>query len=304
MRKTNTGLLILLLLICLGEAKIIVSIPELENLAERISGEEVESILPSAVDPHFFSLSYQDLRKVQNAKLVLLANSELIEFEAEIKKICGNKCLDFADYNATIFEFPGIGYNKHAYWLLPENILKIALAIKNKLVEIDPEKMEYYSANYREFERSLMNAKKDAEKLVKELKDFDLIAIDPHSAYAISALGLNVSIAFPEEISLSAMEIQNLKRFEKCIIVIPDYQEKTKVGEIAKQIAREVGCGIAKVKVVSELSFESQLISNAFSLSNPIYLTSEYDYWKQILSLIVVLETIALVVLWRSRRKT
>ncbi|MEM2727343.1 MAG: zinc ABC transporter substrate-binding protein [Archaeoglobaceae archaeon] len=303
MWKANTVILIFLLLIGLSEGKIIVSIPDLKNIAEKISGEEVDSILPSAVDPHFVSLSYPEIRMAENAEIVLLANSELIGFEAEIKSVYGNKCLDFEDYNATILEFSGIGYNPHAYWLLPENALKIAFALKNRLSELHPDKAKYYEENYSKFEKSLDNAKNDAEKLIKGMENFNFVAMDPHSAYAISALGLKVFLAFPEDISLSASEIQNLKKLEKCILVIPDYQENTKLGEIARQIAKNVGCGISRVKVVSDLSIESQLISNAFSISNPIYLNSETNVWFYVLSLISVLEAIALVVLWQSRRK-
>lgn len=303
MRKANTAVLILLLLIGLSEGKIIVSIPDLKNIAEKISGEEVESILPSAVDPHFVSLSYQELRMAENAEIVLLANSKLIGFEEEIKSAYGNKCLDFEDYNAKILEFSGIGYNPHAYWLLPENALRIAFALKNRLSELHPDKAGYYEENYLNFERSLANAKNDAEKLTKGMENFNFVAMDPHSAYAVSALGLKVSLAFPEDISLSASEIQNLKKLEKCILVIPDYQENTKLGEIAKQIAKNVGCGVSKVKVVSDLNIESQLISNAFSISNPIYLSSEDNIWLYILSLIAVIEAVALVVLWQSKRK-
>ncbi|MEM2086376.1 MAG: zinc ABC transporter substrate-binding protein [Archaeoglobaceae archaeon] len=303
MWKANTVVLIFLILLGSSEGKIIVSIPDLKNIAEKISGEEVESILPSAVDPHFFSFSYQDLKKLENAEVILLANSNLIGFETEIKRICGKKCLDFEDYNATILEFTGIGYNPHAYWLMPENALKIAFALKNKLVELHPDKLREYESNYLKFEDSLANAKRDAEKLTERMKDSNFIAIDPHSAYVVSGLGLKVSLAFPEDVTLSASEIQSLKRFEKCILVIPDYQEDTKLGEISKQIAKEVGCGISKVKVVSDLSFESQLVSNAFSISNPIYLDSGERIWFYLLSLVAVLEAVALAVLWQSKRK-
>lgn len=303
MRKAHSVILILLLLIVCSEGKIVVSIPDLKSVAERISGEEVETVLPATVDPHFYSISYQDLRKVENAEIVLLANSAVLGFESELKGICKNRCLDFEDYNALILEFPGIGYNPHAYWLLPENTLKIALALKNKLKELYPEKAEYYEKRYLEFESSVSSAKKDVEKLVRNVKSFDFIAIDPHAAYALSALGLKVSIAFPEEIGVSVSEIRKLTQFEKCILAVPDYQIETKVGEIAKNIAREAKCGIAKIKVVSDLSFESQLISNAYSVSNPIYLTFESNNWCKIISIVAVLEAIALVILWQSKRK-
>lgn len=294
-------LVLILLLIGLAEGKILVSIPELKSLAERISGEEVESLIPSSVDPHYVSISYRELKKVEEAEVVLLANSWLIPFEAELKQNC-LRCLDFENYNATLLEFPGIGKNPHAYWLLPENALKIANALKKKLSEIEPKRAEELERNYEDFKKSLELAEKDAKKLVSNVKDYEFIAMDPHTAYAVSALGLKVSYAFPEEIAPSAFEIENLKA-EKCVFVIADYQEESKLGEIAKQMAVEKGCGIAKVKVISELSFESQLLANAVSLSNPQFEAKGENSLIYLLSLIAVCEAIALVVLWRLRRR-
>ncbi|MCX7999586.1 MAG: zinc ABC transporter substrate-binding protein [Leptospiraceae bacterium] len=302
MRKTNTIFLILLFIIGCSEAKIIVSIPDLKNIAERISGEEVESVLPSSVDPHYASISYKELKELENAEIVLLANSELIGFEAEIKNICGDRCLDFKDYNANLFDFRGIGYNPHAYWLLPENALKIALTLKNKLIELHPEKYEEYNKNYEDFRKSVEIAENLAEEIVSKVQNYDFIAMDPHTAYAISALQLKVSMAFPEDLTPAMREIGEVKE-GKCIVVIAEYQEKTKIEEIAKQIAMEKKCGISKVKILSDMSFEAQLVSNSVLLSNPVYLSSEDYSLFYLILIIAVVEAIALVVLWQSRRK-
>lgn len=304
MRKTHTAFLILLLISGFAEAKIFVSIPDLEKIAEKISGEDVESILPSAIDPHVFSLSYQEIKKLQNADMLILANSRLIGFEAEIKNICEGKCLDFEDYNATLFEFPGVGHNPHAYWLLPENALKIAFAIKNKLSELYPEKASLFNRNYEELKEDVERAQINAKKIVSKVRDYSYVAMDPHSAYAISALGLKVAFVFPEEVSPSGLEIQGLRELEKCVIVIADYQEGTKLGEIAEEIAKESGCGFTKVNVISDLDFDAQLLTNAVLLANPTFKGSEGNEILYLLSLIVVLEAVALVILWRSRRKT
>ncbi|MEM0302413.1 MAG: zinc ABC transporter substrate-binding protein [Archaeoglobaceae archaeon] len=304
MRKTYTAFLMLLLFLGIGEGKIFVSIPDLEKIAEKISGEDVESILPSAIDPHFFSLSYSEIKKLETSDMVILANSQLIGFEAEIKKICEEKCLDFEDYNATILEFPGVGHNLHAYWLLPENAVKIGFAIKNKLSELHPERASQFTRNYEEFREAVERAQRNAEKIVSKVKDYDFVAMDPHSAYAISALALKVAFVFPEEIPPGGMEIQKLSGLKNCVIVIADYQEGTKIGEIAEEIAKESGCGFTKVNVMSDLDFDVQLLANAVLLANPSFRDSEKNEILYILSLIAVLEAVALVVIWRSRRKT
>ncbi|MCS7119494.1 MAG: zinc ABC transporter substrate-binding protein [Archaeoglobaceae archaeon] len=298
MRKTHT--LILILIIPVVKASVVVSIPDLERLVEEIYGENVESILPSNADPHLFSLSYRDIERAKNTELLVLANSELIGFEEELKRL-NNKVLDFGDYNATIISFPGVGENFHAYWLYPENAVKIASKVKQKLSELYPEKAGFYEKNLEKFVESLNRAKNDVNKIVKNVKDYDFIAMDPHTAYAIYALSLNVKFAFPEDIPPSAVQLPKLKG--ECIVVIADYQRGTKIEEIAEKIAEEMGCGISQVDVISDISYEFRMILNAVKLSNPEF-RREREFSLLILGAIAVIEAILLVILWRSKRKT
>ncbi len=301
MRKAYT--VILILLISVADAKILVSIPELKGLAERISGEEVESLIGSQVDPHYASISYQDLKKIENAEVILLANSQLIEFESKVKQVCGGRCLDFEDYNATLQDFPGIGKNPHAYWLLPRNALNIAQVLKNRLAEMYPERAGEFEKNYQNFKKAIEFAEKDAEKIVSKVKDYSFVAMDPHAAYAVSALNLKVSLAFPEEVTPSVEELSRVGQLRNCVLVLAEYQEGTKLEEIAKQIAREYKCGMATVRVVSDLNFETLLISNAVSLSNPSFAESENNWPLYLLSSIAIAEALGMVVLWRSKRR-
>ncbi|MEM0202535.1 MAG: zinc ABC transporter substrate-binding protein [Archaeoglobaceae archaeon] len=299
MWKAHT-IVLMLLLIPIANASVVVSIPDLKGIVERIYGEGVESIAPANVDPHLFSLTSKDLQKARNAKLLILANSEILEFEEKIKGLAP-ETLDFRDYEAKILSFPGIGENYHAYWLLPENAIKIASKVKERLSEIYPDKRELYEQNFERFTSSLRLATRDAEKIVDKVRDYDFIAMDPHTAYAISALNLSVSFAFPEEMSPGAVELRNLS-LKRCVVAIADYQKGTKIEEMAVKIAEEKRCGIAVLKVVSDLSPESVLIYNAVSLSNPEH-KENGDYAVYFLTLVAVVEAIIIVALWRSKRK-
>lgn len=289
--------LLLILFISPASANVVVSIPELKGIVERIYDGEVESVMPSNIDPHLFSLTSKELQKVRDAKLTILANSKIIGFEEELKSL-GSSVLDFEDYKAEILSFPGIGENYHAYWLFPENAVKIAFKVKEKLSDIYPERKQIYEQNFEKFVNSLEIARKDAEKIVREIKGYDFVAMDPHTAYAIAALNLNVVFAFPEEISPGAVELRNLQK--ECIVTIAEYQKGTKIEEIAVKIAEEKKCRIAVLKVISDLSPESILLFNAASLSNSKRVEKE-DFLVYILSLIAAVEAILLVALWRSK---
>lgn len=289
----------LMLLVAVSDATVVVSIPDLKGIVERIYDGEVESIAPSNVDPHLFSLTSRDLQKAKEAKLLILANSELLEFEEKIKSL-NPEVLDFEDYNAVILSFPGIGKNYHAYWLLPENAVRIASKLKEKLSEIYPDKKQIYEQNFEKFTTSLQIAKRDAEKIVEKVKNYEFIAMDPHTAYAISALNLRVSFVFPEETFPGSVELKNLSSNE-CVVAIAEYQKGTKIEEIALKIAKEKDCGIAVLKVVSDLTPESTLIYNAVSLSNPERREKEENLLVYALATLAVLEAIVIVVLWRLK---
>ncbi|MEM0350731.1 MAG: zinc ABC transporter substrate-binding protein [Archaeoglobaceae archaeon] len=294
MWKTYT---LVLILFSVANAGIVVSIPDLKPLVEEIYGESVESILPSNVDPHMFSLSYRDLEMAKKAKMLILANSKLLGFEEELKGLC-NETLDFEDYEATILSFPGIGKNYHAYWLYPENGVKIALKVKEKLSSIFPENAEKYEKNFERFVHHLSKTERDAEKIVSKVKNYDFIAMDPHVAYAISALKLNVSFVFPEEISPSILEIP--KKRGNCILVMAEYQKGTKLEEVAKKLASEMECGISVIDVLSNISYESRLVLNAARLSNPQIVERE-GFIVYLLGAITVFEAVVIAILWRLR---
>lgn len=289
----------LTLLAALADASVVVSIPDLKNIVERIYDGEVECIAPSNVDPHLFSLTSRDLQKAKEAKLLVLANSGILEFEERLKDLA-TEVLDFEDYEAEILSFPGIGENYHAYWLLPENAMRIASKVKEKLSEIYPEKKEVYEQNFLAFKASLEIAKRDAEKIVENVKDRDYIAMDPHTAYAISALNLSISFAFPEDVAPSALELRNLSS-KSCVVAIAEYQRGTKIEEMALKIANEKGCGIAVLKVISDLTPESMLIYNAAILSNLEEGEKGENVLLHILALVAVAEAVAIVVLWRLK---
>ncbi|MFN3384664.1 MAG: metal ABC transporter substrate-binding protein [Archaeoglobaceae archaeon] len=304
MRKAYTISLILsvTLMISITDASVVVSIPDLKNIVERIYGEKVESVAPANVDPHLFSLTSRDLQKAKDAKLLILANSGLIEFEEKLKNI-NPEVLDFEDYEATILSFPGIGENYHAYWLLPENTIKIAFRVKEKLLEIYPDRKEVYEQNFERFVSSMQLTMEEAEKIVSKVKDHDFVAMDPHTAYAISALNLSVSFAFPEEVSPGAVELGKLRLKDKCVVAIAEYQKGTKIEEIAVKIASEKKCGIAVLQVIADLSPESMLIYNAVSLSKPEYIETGENVVVYVLAFIAIVEAILLVAIWRSKRR-
>ncbi|MCC6027683.1 MAG: zinc ABC transporter substrate-binding protein [Archaeoglobus sp.] len=292
----------LLLIIYLAEAGVVVSIPDLKPIVGEIYEGEVEFVLPANADPHLYSPSREDFEKVARSDLCILANSEIISFETEIKRFCKNS-LDFSDYNVMILSFPGIGKNYHAYWLYPENAIKIAEKVKDKLIEIQPEKEEFYKTRFERFVEEVRKAQTDAESIVRTVKHYDFIAMDPHTAYAVAALKLNTSFVFPEEVPPSLADIP--KKKGNCIVVIAEYQKGTKLEDIGREIARELNCGFSAIDVMTEIRYSSKLISNAAKLSNPEFKNegNAVSLALGVLGSLALIEALVIVVLWRRLQR-
>ncbi|MDI9646171.1 MAG: zinc ABC transporter substrate-binding protein [Archaeoglobales archaeon] len=292
MRKCYPLFILILLVINFAEAKILVTLPELRSIAEEISGEEVEFILPPAVDPHTYALSSSDLEKIRGAELVLLANSNIIEFEKRIRDLNKN-CLDFEDYNATILNFEGYGENYHAYWMYPENALKIAKKLAEKLTEL---RGKDYMQRYYEFEERVERAEVQAKSLLKENGYY--VASDPHVAYILAQFVEVKAILFEEFTQI--VDLRSLKVEKPCYIVLADYHRGTKVEEISKNFASENECKLAYTIIFSSLDYDATIIANAARISGAF----EVEKPNYNIYLIASLALMAVVVVWLLWRKT
>ncbi len=273
--KVNTVRLLLLAFLIssigVANATIIVTIPDFKPIVKAVVGDKdnVVSLLPPGSDPHEFSLSGKDLEMLKNAKLIVLADSNLFGFEKKISENFKNT-IDFSDYNVKLEDFPGYKENPHGYWLKPENALAIANAVKLRLEKIYPQYKDYFERNYEIFAERVKNAEKEAKKIAGDLKGKKFVAMVPGVCYIASSLDIKVAYVLMTEGSgfVSGKELREikdeLKRGEIEGILVPEFMKGTKGGEIAETLSKETGCRIAWVKFSSgDVSYDTMLISNA-----------------------------------------
>jgi len=248
---------ILLFPTAMGKINVVVSMPDFECIVEEIGGINASVILPAGADPHSFSITKDVIDEIKKADLIILANSALLSYEKDIKENYNKDYLDFEDYEKIeLFDFDGFKQNPHGYWLYANNSVAIAKAIAYKLAEVEPDKADYYITSFNNFEKRVLEAKKNAIEIAKEngIYGKKVVAAVPGVCYIAKNVGMDADkILFAESVALlNAKEIEEIKekleKGEYVGIIVPEFLKEAKVGEIARQIAYDSNSSVIYVK--------------------------------------------------------
>src|SRR3989441_7251628 len=172
-----------------GKLQIMTATTDLAALAQEIGGDrvEVESVARGYQDPHFVEAKPSFLLKLRHADLLIVVGLELeigwlpplISQSTNPKIQVGAPGYFDASRFAKILEIPTgqvtraegdvhpLG-NPH-YWLDPENGLRIAKGIQNKLSEMRTKDTAYFAQRYDSFEQRIKQAN---EKWLAEMKPY------------------------------------------------------------------------------------------------------------------------------------
>ena len=184
-KRIIAGLLTIALLIgfspsvpAASKLSVVTATTDLAALVQEIGGDrvEVDSIARGYQDPHFVEAKPSFLLKLRKTDLLVIVGLELeIGWLPPLIQQSGNPKIQVgapgyldASRFATILEIPTgqvtraegdvhpLG-NPH-YWLDPENGLRIAKGIKDKLIEMHPADADYFAQRYASFEQRLKQA--------------------------------------------------------------------------------------------------------------------------------------------------
>ena len=307
--------------------KVAVSIDILKPIVSSIVGDvgEVYSIVPEEAEPHSFTLTPDIIRNVSNSDLIVITGhmeweKNLVNQVAEARNIQSSMIsLNLLDLSGIkILEIEG-ERNIHGFWLLPDNAIVIAEAIKDKLSVLKPEYSGIFLHNYEVFENEVFSLKEFLNRLSEKygLLGRKVVIGFYAEQYIAEAMGLKVgAVLMGEGESIhpgSLSEIYDGFKSGKyvCIIVSDTALLMSNIRGALKEISEETGCSIAYVLIVSTNGLKrydaimyynagqvySALLSEreAVSSGTNIYLLTTITAL-----LIIILETILLV---RSRVK-
>lgn len=249
-----------------GKIQIMTATTDLAALAQEVGGDkvEVESVARGYQDPHFVDAKPSFLLKLKRADLLIVVGLELeigwlpplITQSTNPKiQVAGPGYFDASRF-ARILEIPTgqvtraegdvhpLG-NPH-YWLDPENGLRIAKGIADKLSEMRPGDAGYFSQRYADFEQRLKQAD---QRWLAEMKPYEgRKIVTYHRSWPNFADHFHLNVVgyveprpgIPPSPQHTVELIQQMKRENiKVIVVEPYFDLKT-----PNAVARETGAQV------------------------------------------------------------
>jgi zinc/manganese transport system substrate-binding protein len=244
-----------------GKLQVMTATTDLAALAQEIGGDkvEVESVARGYQDPHFVEAKPSFLLKLRHADLLIVGGLELeigwlpplISQSTNPKIQVGAPGYFDASRYARILEIPTGAVtraegdvhpqgNPH-YWLDPENGLRIAKGIADKLTEMRPADAAYFAERYSAFEQKLKRADEQWQAQMKPYAGRKIVTYHRSWPNFAEHFGLNVvgyvepRPGIPPSPQHTVELIGQMKRDHiKVIVVEPYFDLKT-----PKAIARD-----------------------------------------------------------------
>jgi len=258
---------------------IMASTPDVGAIAISVAGDaaDVRAIMPAGADVHSFAVSSEQVRNLQRALVVVLANSRDLGFEQTIKGALGKTpSLDWPDYvaqGATLRDYPDYPQNPHGPWLRLDNAGAMARAMAAQFIRLGLPKA-VIEANLRDFERELAAQQTMFTALAAQyaLRDKPLLVVIPGLCDMIANLGLPVGAVLMAEGSGTVSgqcltdAVTRLRSKQLGGIVCPLSMRLSRQGEAARQVAADSGAAIAYVRFQdTDLQTDTYLSVSAYN---------------------------------------
>ena len=249
-----------------GKIQIMTATTDLASLAQEVGGDkvEVESIARGYQDPHFVDAKPSFLLKLKRADLLIVVGLELeigwlpplITQSTNPKiQVAAPGYFDASRF-AKILEIPTgqvtraegdvhpLG-NPH-YWLDPENGLRIAKGIADKLSEMRPGDAAYFAQRYADFEQRLKQAD---QRWLQEMKPYEgRKIVTYHRSWPNFAEHFHLNVVgyveprpgIPPSPQHTVELIQQMKRDNVKVIVVEPYFDLKTPNAIARETNGQV----------------------------------------------------------------
>lgn len=309
--------------------RVAVTLDILKTIISPILGDkgEIYSIASGEVEPHSFTLTSSIIREVLNSDLIVITGH--MDWEKKlVERVSEERSIQPSLTSINLLELNGIRIldiegekNIHGFWLLPDNAIVIAEALKDKLSTIKPEYSEEFTQNYILFEKRILKLKDALAKLSEKYGQLNKkVVVGFYSEqYIAEAMGLQVSIVLKgEEETIKPETLMKVYDGFKsgeyaCILVSDVALSMSSVQNALRELSEETGCSIAYVLTISSNGldqYDSVMYYNAGQVYNALLTNRRSSssgfniyFLTAILALfVVVIETIILI---RSvRRRT
>lgn len=253
---------------------IVTTIYPVYDFACNIAGDKAEiiNLVPAGVEPHDFELSTGDMQLIESADIFLYNGAGMEHFVDKTLQAVTNDELIVVECakDVTLLEADhshddGENHDDEKHtdphtWLSVANAIVEAEAIKNALVDFDPENAQYYEDNFADYKEKLMQLH---EMYQAELKDLsgDTIVV-AHEAfgylceeYDLHQEGIEGLTADSEPDSARMKEIIDFCKSNQIKVI---FFEELVSPKVAETVASEIGAETMVLNPIEGLTAEQE----------------------------------------------
>ena len=256
---------------------ITVSIFPLKEFAEEIAGDKVDinCLVPNNMEPHDYEPKTKDFEKLINSDAFIYNGLGLEEWVEKVNEVIKNEDVLIVDSSKNVDSITIEDENheeehnhdneeEHDHehgaidphsWLSLKEAQVQSEAIKDTLIEIDPENKAYYEQNYNEFKQKLDDLYNKYNEKFQTLQNKNFITGHAAFGYLCRDFGLeqkSVENVFGEG-EPTPKQLENLVNFCKENNITTIFSESLASPKVSETLAAEVGA-----KVIPIYTLESQ----------------------------------------------
>jgi len=233
------------------KVKVIASFFPLYDFARHVGGDnaDVSVLVPAGIEPHDWEPTPRDIESAEKAELVIYNG---VGFESWVSKLNVQTKVDTSKEIHVIRGEDGSGLDPHI-WLDPLLAKKQVEAIRDGLVQIDPDNADHYMQNADKYLKELDSLDSLIRSELSECEKNDFIAFHNAFSYFSTRYGLvqhSIQGVSPEG-EVLPQRIQEIKQLATNLGIDVIYAEELVDPRLANVIADEIPNG--RVLVLSTI---------------------------------------------------
>lgn len=234
-----------------GGPTVVATTTQLGDMARVVTNgrARVEQILEPNSDPHEYEPRPSDVRALADAAVVLRSGADLDEWLAEVLDSAGGDARTVTLIDAVDARRGEHGIDPH-WWQDPRNGLKAVNAIRDALIEADPDGRATYSANADAYLERLRRLDRAIAACIERIPPAERKLVTDHDAlgyyadrYAIRVIG-TVIPALSTQAQASAADVARLSKTIRAENVKTVFSESSVNRKLAAAIARDSGAKV------------------------------------------------------------
>jgi zinc/manganese transport system substrate-binding protein len=230
-----------------GEVGAVATTTHVADLVRNVGGErvEVDGILPPEADPHDYEPRPSDAAALSEAEVVFRSGGDLDEWLDELIESAGGDAAEVTLLDAV----EKIGDDPH-WWQDPRNAILAVAAIRDALVEADPDGRAAYEQGAAAYTRELSKLDADIERCIERVPPDKRKIVTTHDSLGYFAERYGVEVIGAVIPSLSTQAQPSAKDVDELVRQIEDEDVEAIFPEVAvsqrleQAISRESGAEV------------------------------------------------------------